>query len=125
MSRTLRVADGKEHVVSTTTTIKLAERMLASSRVVACSMPAGLHPPSPVTILLELYLAEEEALYPKSSALGLTDHMHPIVAERWAAALLKQGLVEQQHGRVALSATGHKVVTEMLELLFAVQRALD
>lgn len=125
MSRTLKVADGKEHVVSTTSTIKLAERMLASSRVIACSLPPGLHPPSPVTILLELYLAEDEALYPKSSGLGLTDHMHPIVAERWVAALLKQGLVEQQHGRVALSAAGYQAVTDMLEVLFAVQRALD
>jgi hypothetical protein len=88
-------------------------------------MPAGLYPPSPVTILLEFYLAEEEALYPRSSALGLTDHMNPVVAERWVGALVQQGLVERQHGRAALSATGHKLVTEMLELLFAVQRALD
>jgi hypothetical protein len=125
MSRTLRVADGKEHVVSTATMTKLAERMLTSSRVVACSMPAGLYPPSPVTILLELYLAEEEALYPRSSALGVTDHMHPVVAERWVAALVQQGLVEQRHNRAALSATGYKIVKDMLNLLFQVQRALD
>ena len=125
MSRTLRVADGREHVVSTTTTIKLAERMLASSRVIACSMPAGLHTPSPVTILLELYLAEEEALYPRASGLGRVDHMHPVVTNRWIAALAEQGLVEQQRGHVALNAAGHKKVTEMLELLFEVQRCLD
>lgn len=125
MPRTLSVADGKEHVVSTTTTIKLAERMLASSRVIACSMPAGLHPPSPVTILLELYLAEEEALYPRASGLGRVDQMHPVVAEGWVAVLVQQGLVEVQHGRAALTAAGHKVVCDMLELLFSVQRALD
>lgn len=110
MSRTLRVADGREHVVSTTTTIKLAERMLASLRVVACSMPAGLHPPSPVSILLELYLAEEEALYPRASRLGRTDHMHPMVVDRWIAVLVQQGLVEQQQGRNALTEAGHEHV---------------
>lgn len=125
MSRTLRVADGREHVVSTTTTVKLAERMLASSRVIACSMPASLHTPSPVTLLLELYLAEEEALYPHASGLGRIDHMHPMVVERWIAVLVQQGLVEQQQGRNALTEAGHKHVTDMLTLLFQVQRCLD
>lgn len=125
MSRTLRVADGREHVVSTTTTIKLAERVLASLRVLACSMPAGLHTPSPVTILLELYLAEEEALYPRTSGLGRTDHMHPAIVDRWIAVLVQQGLVEQQQGRNALTEAGHEHVTEMLTLLFQVQRCLD
>lgn len=124
MAHRLTVADGREHRI-TATTIKQAKRMLASSRVVACSMPAGLHTPSPVTILLELYLAQEEALYPRARGLGRVDLAHPAVTRRWIAVLENEGLVEQHQGRFSLSPAGHGRVSEMLELLSDVQRCLD
>lgn len=124
MAHRLTVADGRERPI-TATTIKEAKRLLASSRVVACSMPIGLHTPSPVTILLELYLAQQEALYPRARGLGRVDHAHPAVTKRWIAVLESEGLVEQQQGRFSLSPAGHGRVSEMLMLLSDVQRCLD
>ncbi|MBB4620014.1 hypothetical protein, partial [Sphingomonas abaci] len=85
----------------------------------------GLHTPSPITILLELYLAQEEALSPCARGLGRVDLAHPAVTRRWIAVLESEGLVEQQQGRFSLSPAGHGRVSEMLELLSDVQRYLD
>jgi hypothetical protein len=125
MPRTLTAPNDREHVVTTTTTIKFAERVLASYRVLAVGLPVELRCPSPMSILLELYIAEEEALYPTSDGLGKVDAMHPSVKNRWIQALAQSGFVEQKGARFALTEAGYKVVNDVLDLLFQVQRCLD
>ena len=95
LPRILSVPDGKVRVVSTTTTLKLAERMLAASRVVSSHLPAGFSPPTPMNLLLELFIAEENALYPGAADLGRHDGMSPRLVDRWLIALLHEGLIEK------------------------------
>ncbi|MBB4618536.1 hypothetical protein [Sphingomonas abaci] len=111
--------------MTSTTTIKFAERVLASYRVLAVGLPSELRCPSPMSMLLELYVAEEEALYPTADGLGVIDAMHPNVRNHWIKALVQSGHIEQKGSRFALSDVGYKVVNDVLDLLFQVQRCLD
>jgi hypothetical protein len=119
MTRVLRVADGSARLVSTTTTVKLAQRMLAAANVVHNALPHGFATPTPINILLELYLAEERGLYPL--ATELSDRHNT----RWVAALASVGLVDYEGSHVALTDTGYETVIATLTELFNVQRALD
>lgn len=125
MPHTLTVADGSVRTVSTTTTVKLAERMLAASRVVRENLPKGFQSATPLNLLLEMYVAEESARYLRLTELGAIDEMHPRIAERWIAALVEEGLVCVRIDHAALTSEGHMTVTRLLEELFAAQRALD
>jgi hypothetical protein len=121
MPRTLTASDGSVRVVSTTTTTKLAERMLAAAQVIAETLPAGFNAPLPTNILLALFVAEEDAHYPSESEVGGPR----ATTDRWIAALAQAGLVERRDGLLALSERGHAMVQMMLERLFDAQRRLD
>lgn len=125
MPHTLTVADGSARVVSTTTTVRLAERMLEASRVVRDNLPKGFHSGTSLNLLLEMYVAEDSARYLQLPELGTVDQMHPRVVERWIAALVEEGLVCVRIDHAALTSTGHEMVTRLLQELFTAQRALD
>lgn len=105
--------------------VKLAERMLIASRVVANGMPAGFSPSSPINFLLELFLAEEGGQYLSIDDVGKNDQMSKCVAERWIAALIAEGFVERSGQAIGLTDRGFQVVTSMLTRLFESQRLLD
>ncbi|WP_137899397.1 hypothetical protein [Sphingomonas sp. 2SG] len=121
MPRTLTPSDGSVRIVSTTTTTKLAERMLAAAQVVAEALPHGFNAPLPTNILLALFVAEEAAHYPSEAELGGP----PATTERWVIALAQAGLIERRDGLLALSKLGYEMVQTMLERLFEAQRRLD
>lgn len=125
MPRTLIVPDGPARVVGTTTTTKLAERMLAAAGVVHAVLPHGFAATSPMTILLEIYLAEEAGRYLGVEQIGLTGHASLPVRQRWVAALEGADLIERQGRLIALSDHGYTTVVTVLENVFAVQRQLD
>jgi hypothetical protein len=125
LPHTLTVADGSVRTVSTTTTVRLAERVLAASCVARENLPKGFHTPTPLSLLLEMYVAEESARYLRISELGVTDGMHPRIAERWVAALVTEGLACVRIDHAALTSEGHQTVTRLLQELFTVQRTLD
>lgn len=125
MPHELTVTDGSVRVVSTTTTVKLAERILAGSRVAKDNMPEGFHTGTALNLLLEMYVAEESAQYLRLPELGVVDGMHPRVTERWIAALVEEGLVSVRIDHAALTSDGHGMVTRLLQELFAAQRTLD
>jgi len=125
MPRTLTVPEGAGRVIGTTTTVKLAKRMLAASKVVSQSLPKGFAAQAPINLLLELFVAEEDAHYPPSSELGITDSMSSSVLDRWLVALAHEGFIERQNEAYALTDEGFRTVTGLLEALFIAQRALD
>jgi hypothetical protein len=121
MPRTLTASDGSVRIVSTTTTTKLAARMLAAAQVLAEALPQGFNAPLPTNILLALFVGEEEAHYPSEAEIGGPR----ATAERWIIALAQAGLIERRDGLLALSRLGYDTVQTMLERLFEAQRRLD
>ncbi len=125
MPRTLVAPGGRPWVVNTTTTVKLAERMLAAASAVSAGLPSGFYPPSPMNILLEMYLSLEGCASSAARDAGVRDGMHPRVAERWIRALMQEGLVESVGDKTSLTARGNDAVMEILEAVFHGQRQLD
>jgi hypothetical protein len=99
--------------------------MLAASGVVSSHLPAGFSPPTPMNLLLELFIAEENALYPGAADLGRHDGMSPRLVDRWLIALLHEGLIEKNNEAVALTDQGFNAVVRVLEAMFNAQRLLD
>ena len=108
-----------------TTTTKLAQRMLHSSRVIADILPAGFYGSPGLNILLALHLAEENAQYPTANEMYPPGSTSPVVTQRWVKALVSYGLVEQHDDLLALSSKGHETVIQLMERVFEVQRELD
>ncbi|WP_294312814.1 hypothetical protein [uncultured Sphingomonas sp.] len=108
-----------------TTTIKLAERVLASARVVDAHMPPDFANFSPLYLLLELYLAEEQANYLTIDAVRQRGPASASTLKRWISAIEGEGLVEQNAGLLALTQKGYTLVVDTLEGIFDVQRELD
>jgi hypothetical protein len=121
----LTTADGSVRTISPTTTVKMAERMLAASRVARAELPKSFHTPSPLNLLLEMFVAEEDTQYYRVSELGFNDGMHPRITERWVAALVEAGLMSVQIDHAALTTEGHSTVTRLIESLYVAQRKLD
>lgn len=108
-----------------TTTIKLAERVLASARVVEAQMPFGFVSFSPLYLLLELYLAEEQANYLTIDGVRQRGPASASTLKRWVSAIEGEGLIEQNAGLLALTQKGYTLVVDTLEGIFDVQRELD
>lgn len=121
----LTPADGLPRVLHPTTTTKLAERILLASRVFSEVLPEGLNALPVLDILLDLYVAEEDARYPRTGEIDPPGTLAPSVTQRWIAALVQEGLVERRDDLVALSTKGHALVTTFLQTLYAAQRAAD
>jgi hypothetical protein len=116
---------GRPVLVSTTTTVKLAERIVTAARVVEENMPASLSPPLPVNILLEIYLAEESGRSLRVPDLTTAGSGPTVSRQRWVSALSSAGLVEQQGAMIALSQLGYDTIMKTLKDLFMAQRELD
>jgi hypothetical protein len=125
LPRTFSVRDGQVGVVSTTTTLKLAERMLTAARVISMGLPPGFSPPTPMNLLLELFIAEESAHYPKAAELGKHDGMSQHVVDRWLIALSSERLIERNEKAVALTEHGRNVVVRVLEAIINAQNLLN
>ncbi len=125
MPRTLIAPDGAVRNVAVTTTVKIAERILASARVVEAKMPTGFVSFSPLNILLELYLAEEQANYLSVDTLRHRAIASETTLRRWISALELEGLIDQKEGLLALTHQGYTLVVDTLEGIFNVQRELD
>lgn len=125
MPRTLIAADGAVRNVAVTTTIKMAERILASARIVESHMPTGFVGFSPLNVLLELYLAEEQASYLTVDTLRHHGIASGSTLRRWVAAIEAEGLIEQKSDLLALTQQGYTLVVDTLESIFNVQRELD
>lgn len=124
MTRTLGTPHDGALILSPTTTVTLARRMLAASQAVADSLPAGFYASPVLDTLLALHVAEEDAAYldvAKVEPAGVA----PTIARRWIGILVAQGLVEQRGTLLALTDEGHAAVTRLLEAVYAVQRELD
>ncbi|RYE92164.1 MAG: hypothetical protein EOO77_47165 [Oxalobacteraceae bacterium] len=125
MSRTLRAPDGQARVVAPTTTTKIATRMLAASAVVAAKLPVGFYHPAALDTLLALHVAEEAAQYLPIDAIAPAASSSPETTKRWIAALVQADLIEQKNDLLALSTSGHQMVTGFLTAIYDAQRALD
>jgi hypothetical protein len=122
---TLSCVPGQPVIVSTTTTVKLAERMVAASRVVEANMPVSLSPPLPINVLLEIYLAEEAGRSIRVHDLTTAGSGSTMSSQRWVSALSSSGLVEQRGELIALSQLGYDTIMKTLKDLFMAQRELD
>lgn len=125
MSILLTPAGGLPQLLRPTTTTKLAERILLASRIFSEVLPEGLNTLPVLDILLDIYVAEESARYPRTSEIDPPGTLAPSVTQRWIAALVSAGLVERRGDLVALSTDGHVRVTTFLQTLYAAQRAVD
>lgn len=125
MAQTLAIADGTTRILSPTTTVKLAERMLAASRIAQSALPPGFHSTAALNILLEMYVAEDGGTRLSVAKVTATDDAHPRVMERWLAALVQEGLVSVGVNYAVLTTDGHAAVDRLLKDLFVAQRALD
>ena len=125
LPRQLKPADGRSYLVGGTTTLILARRMLAATKTVRDHLPPGFDTPSPMQILMQLYVAEEESddLF-IADIVSLNPTSAPII-RRWLAALGSIGYVEQRGELVALTEHGYDRVIATLEAMFAAQRELD
>lgn len=125
MAQMLAVADGTMRVLSPTTTVRLAERMLAASRVTQNALPPGFHSTAALNILLQMYVAKDGGRRLTVANVTATDDAHPRIMERWLAALVQEGLVSVSIEHAVLTADGHAAVDRLLSDLFVAQRALD
>ena len=127
MTKTLDPPHGPARTLATTTTTtaKLARRMLCASRVAADCLPSGFYGSPGLDILLALHVAEEDAQYLSAGDLTPPGSLAPSVTERWIGALEHHGLIDRRGELLALSVRGHAVVSNLLERLYAVQRSLD
>lgn len=125
MARTLAVADGTMRVLSPTTTVRLAERILAASRVTQSALPPGFHSTAALNILLEMYVADDGGRRLSMAEVTAIADAHPRVMERWLAALVQEGLVSVSVEDAVLTADGRAAVDRLLSDLFVAQRALD
>ena len=125
VTKTLDMPGGRPRILTSTTTTKMAQRMLHSSRVIADILPVGFYSSPGLDILLALHLAEESAQYPSASEMCPSGSASPAVTLRWVNALVSYGLVEQHDDLLALSTDGHATVIKLVEAVFAAQRALD
>ena len=119
MSKVLRLPRGQVRIVPTTT-IKLAQRMLAAAATVADHLPYGCMDSPSLAILLKLYVDEESALYPRVEDLNPPGSTSSAITGRWVSALEEFGLVERQGGLLALTSSGYACVTHLLEDLYTV-----
>jgi hypothetical protein len=125
LPRQLRNSDGRGYLVGGTDTLILARRMLAAAAVVHAHLPYGFDPPSPLQIMMQLYVAEEEACYLTLTDVSRSDPASQPVTKRWLAALESNGFVERRDTIFALTTFGYERVIATLEALFAAQRRLD
>ena len=125
MTRILDPNPGQARTIGPTTVAKLASRMIAAQRVVSASLPAGFISPTPVVILLQLLVAEDEGEWATLEATESASSDTPSVTRRWTAALKAAGLIEQREGLLGLTAHGYETTVAMLENIYAAQRKLD
>lgn len=125
MSRTLSAPGGVPRMLAPTTTHKLAQRMLSASRVMADVLPRGFYGSPGLDILLAMYVAEGDAQYLSAGELCPPGSLSPKITERWIVALDNEGLVERRRDLLALTPMGYATVNDLIERVYAVQRALD
>lgn len=125
MSKTLSPPTDRPRLLAPTTTKKLAQRILAASRLAADGLPAGFLSTAPWDIMLTLHVAEDEARYPAARNLDLPGNPSVMVVSRWLAVLEEEGLICRQHGLLALSEAGDERVTAVISAIYAAQRKLD
>jgi len=88
-------------------------------------MPHGFYAPTALDTLLILYVAEDDARYLTLAELEVPGATSRSVIQRWAAALVSEGLIERRDELLALSERGYSLVTSMIEGIYASQRQLD
>ncbi|WBH18136.1 hypothetical protein [Sphingomonas radiodurans] len=124
MTKTLGLPAGSFRLLSATTTTKLAQRMLASDRVIAGVSPL-LTNAIPREILLSLLVAEDSARYISRAELDLSEGPSEAIITRWITVLLHEDLIEERAGMIALTPTGYDMIVRTLEGIYAAQRTLD
>lgn len=125
MPRLLGSISGPTRILSPTTSLTIARRIIASQRVYADLLPPGFSMTVPVDLLLHLYVAEEEARLlsvDEIAALGLG--AGPVVS-RSLAALVQQGLAIREADIVQLTPAGEEMILGLVDRIYRAQRALD
>ena len=125
MPRTLSVADGSSRILSPTTTVRLAERMLAASWLTREILPDGFYSTTALDLLMAMYVAEEGGSLLQIDDVRNVADRHPRVTKRWLDALKTEGLVDVVDHHPTLTAEGLETVERLLEKMFDVQRGLD
>jgi hypothetical protein len=103
---------------------KLATRMLATSNAVLCVAPL-LGNAIPRDIMLALLVSEDEAGDAWLSKLPMAQDISPALMARWIGVLVRERLVEERGGVVALTDAGYDVIVSVLEAIHSAQRQLD
>lgn len=125
MPRLLSRAGDKPRFLPPTTSVKIAQRMLSASYIVAGALSSGLYNAPVLEILLSLYLLEEDAAYLTKSDLSNAQRIDKMVVQRWLNVLVERGLVEEQADLIALTQSGYDQVNSLIEAVYNAQRALD
>jgi len=125
LSKPLSLPGGDARVLASTTTKKMAQRMLSASREVADALPTGFYSPTALDVLLMLHVAEDDANYPAWETIELPGRPSTMTVDRWLAALTREGLVDRHNGLIALSQQGYALVVSTIERVYKAQRALD
>lgn len=125
MARTLTAPGGKLRMIGSTTTAKMAERLLHAGRVFADELDASLNHWPVVEILMSLHLAEDEGRDLTIGDLDLRSSPSKAISRRWVAQLVAFGLVDQRGDLIALTEWGYVKTLSILESVYAAQRALD
>jgi hypothetical protein len=123
MRQRLTAPEQRRRLLDPTLT-KLATGTLAASNAVLCVAPL-LGTAIPRDIMLALLVSEDEAGDAWLSQLPMAQDISPALMARWIGFLVRERLVEERGGVVALTDAGYDVIVSVLEAIHSAQRQLD